>query len=238
MSAYLICATPRTGSSLLCGLLDSTGVAGHPESYFREPDRPSWAESWGLSRSFSEADYVRAAIAAGSTDNGVFAARIMWGTAVDLLDPMFGDPRFVHLRRRDVVAQAVSWWRAEQTGRWFETTDAAPAPAAAEPRFDFAGIHALVRTIDEHNAAWRGRFAALGIRPYRIEYEDLAADPVAVTAGVLDFLGLRGEREIRIHHHRLADEVNAEWAERYRTELATRPTAAPGSSVSCRPHRS
>jgi LPS sulfotransferase NodH len=44
IDSYLICATtPRTGSSLLCGLLDSTGIAGHPESYFRRQDEREWA---------------------------------------------------------------------------------------------------------------------------------------------------------------------------------------------------
>jgi len=31
---YLVCATARSGSTLLCGLLESSGVAGHPASYF------------------------------------------------------------------------------------------------------------------------------------------------------------------------------------------------------------
>lgn len=48
IDAYLICATPRTGGSLLCGLLDSTGIAGHPESYFREPGEQEWAARWGI----------------------------------------------------------------------------------------------------------------------------------------------------------------------------------------------
>jgi LPS sulfotransferase NodH len=34
MLSYLVCATPRSGSTLLCELLDQTGVAGHPEEYF------------------------------------------------------------------------------------------------------------------------------------------------------------------------------------------------------------
>ncbi|HEX7161024.1 MAG TPA: Stf0 family sulfotransferase [Trebonia sp.] len=46
--SYLICATPRTGSSLLCGLLDSTGVAGHPESWFRRQDEREFAAGWGI----------------------------------------------------------------------------------------------------------------------------------------------------------------------------------------------
>jgi hypothetical protein len=36
--SYLICAAPRTGSSPLCWLLESSGIAGHHESYLRQPD--------------------------------------------------------------------------------------------------------------------------------------------------------------------------------------------------------
>jgi LPS sulfotransferase NodH len=137
VDSYLICGTPRTGSTLLCGLLRSTGVAGVPESYFRFPDEQSWVQRWQLARdpggAFDYGDYVRAAVDAGSTDNGVFDARVMWGTmdevvaklgAIDpalaradleLLTSAFGSTRFVHLCRRDTVAQAVSWVRAEQT---------------------------------------------------------------------------------------------------------------------------
>ncbi len=39
--SYLICATPRSGSTLLCGLLESSGVAGHPASYFNR-DGSEW----------------------------------------------------------------------------------------------------------------------------------------------------------------------------------------------------
>jgi LPS sulfotransferase NodH len=34
LRSYLVCATPRSGSTLLCHLLDQTGIAGHPEEYF------------------------------------------------------------------------------------------------------------------------------------------------------------------------------------------------------------
>jgi len=32
--SYLVCATPRSGSTLVCHALEETGVAGHPEEYF------------------------------------------------------------------------------------------------------------------------------------------------------------------------------------------------------------
>src|SRR5689334_21863304 len=32
--AFLVCATPRSGSTLVCQALKKTGVAGRPEEYF------------------------------------------------------------------------------------------------------------------------------------------------------------------------------------------------------------
>ena len=40
--SYLICATPRSGSTLLCAALGDAGLAGHPEEHFQvllETDR-------------------------------------------------------------------------------------------------------------------------------------------------------------------------------------------------------
>jgi LPS sulfotransferase NodH len=244
--SYLICGTPRTGSTLLCDLLDSTGVAGHPESYFRQPDEQSLAAKWGIARSpdgvFDYADYVRAAVAAGRTENGVFAARIMWGTMhevvdklgtvypdldgveIDLLTRAFGHTRFVYLRREDTLAQAVSWLRAEQTNVWHENGQSKQVQPEQEPCYDFEQICQFVQLIDEHNAAWWEWFASGGIRPHLVRYEDLDADPVGVTREILDFLCLElpPEREIHARNRRLADELNAQWIDRYRAEMKDR----------------
>ena len=244
--SYLICATPRTGSTLLCGLLTSTEVAGRPESYFRQPDEQMWAARWNIVRSsdgvFEYSEFARAALAVGRTENGVFAARIMWGTLdymvdrlgavypaitggdIDLLNRAFGHTRFVYLQRDDVLAQAVSWHRAEQTNVWFETDQAESEQPEQEPRFDFDQICKLVQVIDEHNAAWRAWFASVGIQPYLVRYEDLAADPVGETCGILDFLKLElpPGREIQTRHRRLADDLNAQWIDRYCAKQAER----------------
>lgn len=241
IDSYLICATPRTGSTLLCGLLDSTGIAGHPESYFRRQGEQEWAGRWGIVNpsggAFSYADYVRAAIAEGSTANSVFAARIMWetldelvaklapvypdraGSDVDLLNAAFGRTRFVYLQRGDVVAQAVSLLRAEQTNVWFETEQVRQVPRQ-EPCFDFDRIYERVQLIEEHNRAWRQWFASAGIQPYLVRYEELHAAPVRVARGVLDFLalGLPAGGEIVVRHRRLADELNAQWIDRYQLQ--------------------
>ena len=237
LDSYLICATPRTGSSLLSGLLESTGLAGRPESYFRRQDEQSWVARWGVARSdgtFNYGAYIEGALVAGRTGNGVFAARVMWGTLdevidklgtlypelarrdIDLLQRAFGRTEFVYLHRRDVVAQAVSWLRAEQTGVWVADRD----EPHGEPRFDRDKITEFVRTIDDHNAAWQQWFAGVGVEPFTVIYEDLDADPVGVTRGVLDALRLDLPlgRPVQTDHRRLADQLNAEWVDRYRAE--------------------
>lgn len=241
--SYLICATPRTGSTLLCGLLASTGVAGRPGSYFRQPDEQAWATQWKIinpsAGTFSYSEFVQAAILEGRTSNGVFAARIMWGTlnelarklgeihsdlagsGLDLLNRAFGRTRFVYLRRGDIVAQAVSWLRAEQTDVWLETNRDQHKTPGREACFDFDKLYKLVQLIENHNVAWRKWFTFVGVRPYLVRYEELEADPVGVTRGVLDFLGLElpADREIVVQHRRLADELNARWIDRYQARL-------------------
>ncbi|RLP86443.1 Stf0 family sulfotransferase [Micromonospora sp. CV4] len=245
VDTYFICGTPRTGSSLLLGLLESTGVAGHPQAYFRAPDEPLWAGRWQIPRAadggLDYAAYVRAARDAGRTDNGVFGAKLMWGTLDELVDKLgrahpdlagqdvalleraFGRTRFVYLRRDDVLAQAVSWLRAEQTQVWYIGGNGEISGGdrtGQEPTFDTDGIDALIQTIEEHNAGWQAWFSAAGVRPHVVRYEELDEDMLSTTYGILDFLGLDmpAGRTITPRHQRQADDLNRVWIHRHRAE--------------------
>jgi len=237
-------------------LLASAGVAGRPESYFRRQGQQDYAVQWGISRSpdggFRYADYVRAALAAGRTDNGVFAARMMWetleevvgelgmmnpdlsGDGIGLLARAFGRVRFVYLRRDDVVAQAVSLLRAEQTGVWHDPVQTTRAEPGHGAQFDFDQVHQRVQMIGQHNSAWQEWFSAAGIEPFAVLYEELAADPAGITRRILDFLGLDlpPGRELLVQHRRLADELSAQWTARYEAELpGSLPAARSRSSA-------
>jgi LPS sulfotransferase NodH len=121
--SYLVCATQRSGSTLLCEALESTGVAGSPREYFEElketgvPRRPR-EYFWGLRSpdvlrllahdsadvrsseqrpTWDRDDYARhlaASLRAGTTPNGVFGAKLMWSYFPDFLELMRGIPRF------------------------------------------------------------------------------------------------------------------------------------------------
>jgi LPS sulfotransferase NodH len=238
LDSYLICATPRTGSTLLCGLLSSSGVAGRPASYFNRRGLHHYADDWRLSRPRDgriDETYVRAALAAGTTSNGVFGGRIMAETLPELIDDLgaaepgartdlellsryFGRLEFVHLRRRDVVAQAVSWAKSLQTHFWHPGE--AVEPGGTEPHYDEDLIAGLVGTIQKFEADWDGWFTAHDIVPHEVSYEELAADPLVTAREVLDHLGLRvpSDRHLVVGHRRQADEVNADWVAKFRAD--------------------
>jgi LPS sulfotransferase NodH len=135
---------------------------------------------------------------------------------VELLTEAFGRTRFVHLRRDDTVAQAVSWARAEQTHFWHPGEPV--APGVHKPHFDRDLIGGLVDTITAHEAAWQAWFAHRGLVPHEVAYEDLGAAPTGVTRIVLEFLGLDPSAggTITVHDHRQADDLSADWIARFR----------------------
>jgi len=165
--SYLVCATPRSGSTLVCQALKATGVAGRPEEYFealRHSGRPRRPEEYfgGMddrsvldhlgertvgddpqprSPLWSRAAYDRYldwAMETGTTGNGVFGAKLMWGyfedfvsllrnvpryrdvPLEDLMTTVFPEVTFIRVVRANKIRQAVSLWKAVQTATWRE----------------------------------------------------------------------------------------------------------------------
>ncbi|WP_088289414.1 Stf0 family sulfotransferase [Kineosporia sp. A_224] len=234
-SGYLLCGTPRTGSTLLCSLLRSTGVLGRPESYFREPDEAAWARRLGVGvaaeRAADYPSYVRAVRAAATTGNGVFAARVMWGSLDRVVHGLGGQPGdheiralegalgplvFVHLRRLDVVAQAVSWCRAEQTGYWQDGDS-----ALREPYEDAHLLRRLHDTVLAHEAAWSSWFDRHALRPLEVSYEEIVAEPGDVVRRIAEHVGvvIPSTWQPVLEHRRQADSLDDLWRAAMRSAL-------------------
>lgn len=242
VDGYIICATPRSGSTLFCQYLASTGVAGVPESYFRKEDLHEYAEFWQIlrpDRGYNFADYLAATRKAGSTDNGVLALRIMWstlgevtahllqlypdvaGNELALLEEAFGRLKFIYLRRGDVAAQAISLYRAQQTGYWHIDEGQVPEQP---PAFDFDAINSLVAELRRDNSDWQAWFQKVGVEPIPVVYEDFAADPNTTISKVLRFLEIEVPTDAKLSasNQRLADELTTLWLSRYSEELEKR----------------
>ena len=244
--SYLVCATERSGSTLLCELLAGTGVAGRPEEFFefltatgrpRQPreyfdddpaiaarlppllapvPQPTWRER------------LDDALARGTTPNGVFGAKMMWAYLDDFLahgDPeeALGPLRWVHVDREDTLSQAISLWRAIQTSEWRAEDDGGDD---AEPVFDAGAISHLKRRLEEHARNWRGWFAERGIEPLEIGYEAFSADPHGTVRRVLAHLDLPTDVPIPDPPmRRQSDGLSREWADRYREEASEAMTS-------------
>ena len=227
---FFVCSTPRTGSTMLGDLLADTGLVGRAGEYFGQPFRREVAP--GLSRRGFD-DYL-----VGCTQHargtGVLGVKLHWdqievflyllrlrrglrGAADrEVIEAVFPAPCFVWLTREDVLAQAVSWWKAMTTRKW---TDG--RPVRGEPTFDADGIAGRIRRIEEQTEAWRRWFEANRIEPLRVTYEQLTADPAAEVRRVLAFTGVSVQDDLIVEPRteRQADAVNEDWIRRYR-ELA------------------
>jgi len=217
---------------LLCEALKNTGIAGRPEEYFWRDDEPSWSERWDVS---TYADYLDEAIEEGTTPNGVFGAKIMWGyfddfvsklrqipeyremAVPDLMQTVFPNLHYIWMTRHDKVRQAVSFWKAIETGIWAWAGDEPPVPAK-EPVFNFEAIDHLAREIVTHEAAWQQYFNECGVTPFTVVCEDLVPAYEETVFQILQYLDIPIPENLVFAERRLkkqADALSEEWVQRY-----------------------
>jgi trehalose 2-sulfotransferase len=212
---YIVAATPRTGSSLLCEALAGTGVAGRPAEVFAPDFRWIWFDRWQLPRTAPFADYFEAALRYGTGPNGVYGMKIQWmhvdalaqmsgagGCRGAVLSALFPDAKYIHIVRRDRGAQVRSWFRAIRTGEWWRFADDT-RPAAPEPPPEPDYMLELEGHIAWQQAEWNRHFDECGIEALRVEYEMLSSDRRRETERVLSFLGLDTAAAARIPPARL-----------------------------------
>jgi LPS sulfotransferase NodH len=222
--SYMVCAVPRSGSSLLCDLLAGTELAGAPTEYFDSNQMAAFAREWGAEGTDR---YLQALLSRKTSPNGVFGLKALIHQLDDVLgerdlDAVFPDLRLVYVRRRDHVRQAVSWVRATQTGQWASDL---PVLRTRPLRFDAAEIETLMRRIEREEQRWEELFERRGTRPLRFEYEQLAADPGPAVHEVLELIGVEPDPAFELPAPtivRQADDLNEEWVRRYRDSMASR----------------
>jgi LPS sulfotransferase NodH len=247
--SYLVCATPRSGSTLLCEGLKATGVAGRPEEYFeavpttgrprrpadylaglddsearavvdcaRPPEPPPYSSLLDVERHEEHLERVRAW---GTSPNGVFGAKVMWGHLDDPASLIPG-ARYVWVRRHDTVRQAISLWRAMQTQSWRD--EGSRGAGRPQPEYRFSALRHLVELLAAHDTAWARFFAG---RPVlELVYEEIATDLPRVLERTLAHLGIERPNEWPPSlpaMRRQADDLSDRWAEAYARDLAVQP---------------
>jgi trehalose 2-sulfotransferase len=267
---YLVCSTQRSGSTLLCELLMASGVAGRPYEYFeavhdtgrpphpgdylhglprtgagvRDDSTPPRAPEYSSLEGVDDyRDHLARTLETGTTDNGVFGAKLMFNQIPEvraltagfpeftdcddagLLARVLGDPpelKYIWVSREDKVRQAVSLWRAMQTRSWrYDESQ----HVNFEPQYRFTGIDHLVNRLQADDEGWGKFFAEHRIEPLKVCYEDdLERDPSAAVNAALDFIGVSAPADWTAGPplKRQADTLSDTWVAAYQEDSATR----------------
>lgn len=225
---------------MLGDALTHTGVAGRPTEYFNRRFWPDLFARFGVATAGS---YLERVVAETATANGVFGAKVMLDADMaptfgalrerlggpnlsdaQALGQAFPELKFVYLTRRDKVAQAVSFCRAQQSGVWRRYYGNAPEPQDAAT-FDYDAVHNQVQTLTLREQRWQAFFSDLSSYPYTVVYEDLVLEPERTVRNILAFLGLEPPTAWSLPQlamERLADETSERWTERYLAEQPVR----------------
>lgn len=185
--AYLLCFTPRSGSSLLGELLGRTGSVGMAEEHFPAAAGapvPDWmAKCADLNDVFQ--------MLAEQAPAGYFGIKGDLYRMFPLISAgVFAGPRsifkHIYLTRRDRIGQAISLARAVKTNEWHSYD--APVP---DPNLSVEDVLYHLRYLSAMEADWETVFAALRLQPLRLYYEDLVHDRPGAFEKIRPFLNVR-----------------------------------------------
>ncbi|MEO9822552.1 MAG: Stf0 family sulfotransferase [Paracoccaceae bacterium] len=248
--SYVICTSPRSGSTMLCKMLSETGTAGRPDSYFHTPSIPEWLSSFDLGKNTFDTEkstlkaIFEAAQNQGTGTTGVFGLRLQGQSLPFFLkqlkklhperpndrqriNTVFGETLFIHLTRTSKLDQAVSLVKAFQSGLWHLASDGTEIERTAQPKplvYDDVSITRELECMNALEDAWIKWFAQQKLNPLRVTYAELSERPKATLARILNALGqpIVNVQDTTIGVAKLADQTNQEWADRFRAEHSSK----------------
>lgn len=216
----ILCTDERTGSHYLAQLLAATEQLGRAYEYFNTP----WMKAHYADYPEDVPGQLVWAKRLGTTANGFFSLKLHpW--AMDRISPHIDlcrdlpEPHFVLLRRRDLLAQALSLHKAQSTQKFTSWSE-----NQSDPVYDGSRIRSLLSELAMRRERWELYFARNGIQPLYIDYEQLQSEPEAVVGRVACHAGLPAIPTMRqtewYRFERQSDRINDEWRERFLAEYA------------------
>lgn len=240
---YMLCASPRSGSTLLCDMLQQSNVAGLPQSYFRPESINDFAKEWGIKAAKQNwgKDYIEAFRKHSDNKTGCIGVRMMWSNLTDFtaklnqIYPEYDNDRdlllrtlsinhYIHLSRSDKIAQAVSLAVATQTGLWHVNADGSEKQRAKphqQPVYSNSAIASQLKMIEDEADGWEKWFDENQITPLRISYEELAENPLQTFDYVMSYLGCKPSIRPKVRTGKMSSDINQEWRERFKVESAS-----------------
>ncbi|MCI4668159.1 MAG: Stf0 sulfotransferase family protein [Bacteroidia bacterium] len=238
---YRIWMTQRTGSTLLCKGLESTGIAGKPGEHFNLIHEKNLQEKYGV-EGFEKLQQELWKV--GSTPNGVFGMKLdqngsiypkwvkevaeLQGLASDtdneaVFAELFPNCKHIYLTRRNKIRQAVSWWKAIKDEVWHleqgqEFTD---KEEFYKENYVPAALDTLVRQTVRKEADIQEFFSSYGYEPLSIVYEDMIQNFEGTIKRIVDFLEIPYQKlDVGDMFYKVtATQKSEEWVEKFTEEF-------------------
>ena len=211
----IIASTPRCGSHMLGHSLLKTGRFGAPFEYLNHRNLARWKEILGTS---GLQDTLGALMKRRTSKNGVFAIKLHHSHTRHFTDPkamyaLFPNPHFVQIERSDLLAQAISYSKARQTGVWIQGQKGNGRRAT----YDATDIESCLESIVHQRASWDYEIASLGVPNLKVSFADAVDDIGKVIGRIADLLDVRLPTDQILDEpatSRQAGSENKDWRER------------------------
>ncbi len=190
-----VISTQRSGSTWFCETLGRSGLFGIPEEWVFPLAIGAYMKSRGL-HSFDMAGYLKYVADRTTTENGVFSINfqidqyLFWKKRnLDLFGLQFN--KIIYLHRRDKVAQAYSYVKAEMNGQW--RSHFAPIRRVEPKDISASRVAAALKSICE----WDELYESDLRRKVDLElaYEDFSTDSSCFQR-VFDVCGIGGDPSV------------------------------------------
>jgi len=193
---YVIFFLPRSGSTWLTELASKDGRLGTPHEWFNEWWIYGDGELLGcvpprVMGTHDINEYIERVVEMYRSPNGVMGLEISL-TQMRMLIKIVENPHSIkgvltvfYLRRRNLVAQAISIYRSVATSYFHSFQDDSEARSRFDA-LDYSGdaIAGCMQDIINYENSFEELFATCGIKPHRFFYEDIVAD----NSHVLDWM--------------------------------------------------
>ena len=140
-----------------------------------------------------------------------------------VLRQLFPSAKYIHLRRRNRRAQAISWYRAEITNEWWRIAGVEDTTLTGkQPQFNAAEIRRLEIELDRQQHAWDEFLAAQPVDVIAMDYETLSANYRDEVARALAFIGEDPELAKDLPEPRMvcqSDSMTEDWHRRMDVEF-------------------
>lgn len=225
--AYMLATVPRTGSSYLSHLLWRTGCLGAPLEFLNF--LPTGPARLAIADPHQQTALWRTLLHLRTSPNGIFGVKafslqlrelqqrnpVLLREVFAMLLLRGADTRVIRLRRRDSMAQAISYARAALSGVWRKEQEKG---GSATVDYSEAAVDQARAALDRQEADWDLLLDELKIDPLTLWYEKVAEQPEEAVRTVAAYLGIELDPSARLAVptvERQSDDDSKRWSARY-----------------------